>query len=214
MPGGEQLQERADVQQVVLSRHEFQEKAKEIHRQLGLDYQKVRGGIALLCSPLEIKGPEDLYSACETQEKLKILILDGVTDIHNAAAIIRTASFYGVHKILIGGRDSFKMTPSFFKIASGGPEHLDIIQAGSLPKVVRNIQKRSVMVWALSEHADEDSIDPPSSKIGLVLGAEDRGVSHALLRECEGALALRPLGKSPSLNVSVAAAIAMERLFS
>ena len=105
------------------------------------------------------------------------------------------------------------MTPSFFRIASGGAEHLTIVQAESLPKVVKKLQQRGVAVYALSQHAERGEVERPSPHMGIVLGAENDGISHALMRQCEGKLALKPLGKNPSLNVSVAAAVAMERLF-
>ena len=53
------------------------------------------------------------------------------------------------------------------------------------------------------------------AKLGvcLVLGKEETGISHSVLRNIKHQLALIPAGKTRSLNVSVAAAISMEKCF-
>ena len=207
------LHGRSDIKQTILKKYDFQEKAKQIYRHLNFEYQRIPHGAMLLCSAFEMKTAHYLYQACESQEQLKIVVLDGVTDIHNAGAIMRTASFYGAHIVVVGGKFSFGMSPAFFKMASGAVEHLSIVQMLNLPKGIRKIQELGVQVFALSEHGEDALEKTILSKVGIILGAEDRGVSHALLRQCEKKLAIRSLGRTPSLNVSVAAAIAMERLF-
>ena len=204
---------RDDIQKVVLSKHDFQEKSQKIYRQNQLEYRKISGGALLTCSCLEMKTPQELYETCQSQKQIKMIILDGVTDVHNAGAIVRTASFYGVDILLVGGSSFFRMTPSFYKIASGGVEHLKVIHAGTLPRTVKKIQDLGVMVIALSEKANEPITRESHPKMGMILGSEDRGISHALLRQCQEKRVLRSKGHTLSLNVSVAAAVAMERLF-
>jgi 23S rRNA (guanosine2251-2'-O)-methyltransferase len=51
------------------------------------------------------------------------------------------------------------------------------------------------------------------TSICLVLGAEDKGLSSAVTRIMDDMVALIPSGPIKSLNVSVAAAIAMDRIF-
>lgn len=193
------------IQQTILGKHDFQERCKQLHRQLDFEYQKTPGGAILLCSAIPIETPNNLYSACTSP--IKIIVLDGITDVHNAGAIARTASFYNANTMLVGGK-SFGLSPAFFRIASGGAEHLTIIQATNLPKTVRGLQERGVTAIALSEEG-EQATPEPLSKIAIVLGAEDRGISHALMMQCSQKYSLG----GRSLNVSVAAAIAMERLF-
>lgn len=205
--------DREDIQKVILKKHDFQKKAQEIYRRAGFEYKKIAGGALLRCSSLDIKTPRDLYSICELQEQVKIVILDGITDVHNAGAIVRTASFYGVDILLLGGTGTFRMTPAFYRIASGGAEHLQIIQAGNLSRTVRKIQELGVVVFALSEGAQEEMVRDSFPRVGVILGAENQGISHALLRQCEKKRLLRAVGPTTSLNVSVATAVALERLF-
>ena len=204
---------RDDVQQRVLTKHDFQQKAKELCQRLGFDYQRVPGNAMLLCSAAGIISPTELYHACNTQASLKLIILDGVTDAHNAAAIVRTASFYGIHIVLCGQKFGFGLSPSFFKMACGGSEYLSLVQVGNLPGAVKKIQGQGVVVFALAQQGQGEFPSTTPPKVGLVLGGEGQGISHALSRQCPQQVGLRPWGQTPSLNVSVAAAIAMERLF-
>ena len=209
--------DKNDIEPLILSKHDFQNKSKQLYQKFDFNYQKISGGALLLCSALSLKTPDYLYRTIGSGKKLKIIILDGITDIHNAGAIVRTASFYGVDMILAGGKLSFGMPPAFFRIASGGIEHLAMVQATSLPRVVKKMQELGTKIIALTEKGDStpappDSPTPPA--LALILGAEDRGISHALLRLCPHKLALKALGHTRSLNVSVAAAVAMERFFS
>ena len=64
----------------------------------------------------------------------KIICLDSVTDAHNAAAIMRTASFYGVKFVVTSAKGGFGKGCLFSRIASGALEHLKIVKVSSLPK--------------------------------------------------------------------------------
>ena len=111
-------------------------------------------------------------------------------------------------------KNNFGHTPSFSRIASGGLEHVKIVKCASLPKFITKLQKSGVRCFGLSEHASEELKD---SEIGekncLILGAEDVGLSNAVTRILDKTLSLKALGNTKSLNVSVAAALAMDKVF-
>ena len=209
------LEGRSDIEQITVKKHDFQQKAKELYRQSNFEYARVGGGLLLSCSAMEVHSPHFLYQSCESQKSLKIVVLDGVTDVHNAGAIVRTSCFYGVDFVVVGAKSSFALTPAFFRVASGGTEHLSVVRADVLPRVVRKMGERGVSIMAFCERGGEECPRGPApARSALLFGAEDRGISHALLRQCEKRVFLPCEGKIASLNVSVAAAVAMERLFS
>ena len=168
----------------------------------------------MLVSPINIWEPTWIYQQLESRIPIKILALDQVTDAHNGAAIMRTAAFYGVDAILISARGSFGLGPGFSRIASGATEHVKIVRCSALPKTITKIKELGAICIGLSEHATSDlgTIDI-TKPICLVLGAEDVGMSHAVSRVVETTISFKPAGKIKSLNVSVAAAIAMEKIF-
>lgn len=198
----------------LLEGHALQEEAKKNYRDLDLEFQRVPSGIFMLVSPINILEPTWIYQQLESRIPIKILALDQVTDAHNGAAIMRTAAFYGVDAILISSKGNFGLGPGFSRIASGATEHVKIVRCSALPKTITKIKELGAICIGLSEHASENLGEMDSTKpICLVLGAEDVGMSHAVSRVVETTIAFKPMGKIKSLNVSVAAAIAMEKIF-
>lgn len=199
----------------IMEGHALQEEAKMIYRDMDMEFQRVPSGVYMLVSPINIYEPTWIYTQLESRIPIKILVLDQVTDAHNGAAIMRTAAFYGVDAILISARGNFGMGPGFSRIASGATEHVKIVRCSALPKTITKIKELGAICIGLSEHATGTIGDIDNKKpICLVLGAEDVGMSHAVSRVVDTTIALKPAGKIKSLNVSVAAAIAMEKIFS
>lgn len=194
--------------------HALQEEAKAIYRDMEMEFQRIPSGVYMLVSPIYIWEPTWIYQQLESRIPIKILALDQVTDAHNGAAIMRTAAFYGVDAILISARGNFGLGPGFARIASGATEHVKIVRCSALPKTITKIKDLGAICIGLSEHAtaDLETIDT-TKPICLVLGAEDVGMSHAVSRVVDTTISFKPAGKIKSLNVSVAAAIAMEKIF-
>jgi 23S rRNA (guanosine2251-2'-O)-methyltransferase len=198
----------------IVDGHDLQEEAKMIYRDLDYEFQRVPSQVFMLVSPINILEPTWIYNQLESRIPIKILALDQITDAHNGAAIMRTAAFYGVDVILISAKGNFGMGPGFARIASGATEYVKIVRCSGLPKALTKIKDLGAICIGLSEHATGTLEEVSKLKpICLVLGAEDVGMSHAVSRVVETTIAFKPAGKIKSLNVSVAAAIAMEKIF-
>lgn len=199
------------------SSHKVQEEAKKYFKQMGLEYQRVPSNLFLIAAKLDVMSLPDFYEAVLAKPRVRILCLDQITDIHNAGAILRTASFYQVDYVVVPGKQSFGLTPSFFRIASGAAEFVKLVESNKLSRTVSKLKELNIPVVGLSEHAKGDlaSILNKTSdqRLALVLGREDVGISHAVIRQCDYQLSLTPQGETKSLNVSIASAIAMEKCF-
>jgi 23S rRNA (guanosine2251-2'-O)-methyltransferase len=194
----------------IVSSHLLQEKGKKLCQYLGVEFTRVPSQIFLQTSPLETYTLKEFLGA----PKIKILALDQITDVHNGAAIMRTACFYGVDVILIPGAKSFGLTPSFYRIASGAIEHINLVRVSSLSKAIGQLNEAGIKTIGLSEHSSGNvERGKVGDKICLVLGAEETGMSHAVARLVQENLSLSALGAIKSLNVSAAAAVAMEKCF-
>ena len=202
------------VKTTMLSKHMLQERSKEYFQSLNLEYQRVPSQVFLLADKVEFHDVNWLYENA-VNPKFKFLCLDQVTDVNNAAAILRTASFYNLDCIIIPKQNTFGLTPSFFRISSGAAEYVPVIQASSMAKLIGGLNDRGVITIALSEHEDE-SLQPDliqSNATCLIVGKEDTGISHAVMRQAKYRLALHSKGQIKSLNVATAAAISMEKCF-
>ena len=200
-----------------LSPHVFQEKCKEIYKDHDFNYSRVPGGVLLICSTLPLISAQEIYQSLDSGSK-KIVVLDQVTDIQNAAAILRTASFYGVDVLVLPLKGSPRFNPSFFRIASGATEHIPLHLSSNISKFIKKLQERGAFCIGLSEHAKvtlEENLKEANEdqSLCLVLGSEDAGLSHAVDFSLERKGRLETKGKMQSLNVSVAAAVSMEKVF-
>lgn len=200
------------VQVELVSSHLLQERAKKLCQHLDVEFTRVPSQIFMQASPLETYEIKDFLKA----PALKLLALDQITDVHNGAAILRTACFYGIDAVLIPSAKSFGLTPSFFRIASGATEYIKLIRVSSLSRAVGQLNDSGVTTIGLSEHSEENlaATDLRSiKKICLLLGAEEVGLSHAVSRLVQKNLSLPAQGPIKSLNVASAAAVAMEKCF-
>ncbi len=199
----------------VVDPHQFQQSATKLYRDLGFEYQKITSGVFLLAKPLQEISWQDLLAL---SKKRKIVALDHVTDVHNAAAIIRTCAFYGVGALIVEMKGSFSLSPGLIRIASGGLESVSIFSTNNLPATLKSLKQHGVLAIGLSEEATSyslpDTVADKSAQICLVFGAEDKGLSNAVERELNVHLALPASNQASiiSLNVSVAVAVCLERL--
>ncbi len=198
----------------ILPSHQVQEEAARVFKNFDYQFSRVPSHLYLLTNPIEVFDANWLYDNVACGKIKKILCLDQVTDVHNGAAIMRTAAFYGVDALVVSYKGNFGMGPNFSRIASGALEHVPVVNCSGLPKLVSKLSDMGAMTIGFSEHEERADIQPyPDSPICLVMGAEDVGISNALMRVVQKKVAFVPYGQIKSLNVSVAAAIAMERFF-
>lgn len=201
-----------NVKTDILSSHALQEQAKKLCAHLDVEFTRVPSGIYLQTSPLMTYTIQDFLKRPEA----RLLALDQITDVHNGAAILRSACFYGVTGVLIPSAKSFGLTPSFYRIASGAVEYVNLIRVNSLSKAVGQLNEAGFLTVGLSEHSSEN-LTPAElkaqKKICLLLGAEETGLSNAVARLVQKNMSLPSQGEIKSLNVSNAAAIAMEKCF-
>ncbi len=199
---------------VLRATHDVQEEAKKWYKKADYEYQRVPSNIFVIAEPVPAKDLNWLYDEMIKRDSFKLLVLDQVTDVHNGAAIMRTAAFYGVDAIMLSSRSTFGVGPGFNRIASGAVEYMEVVKVSALPKTLTKLSEMGVQIIGFSEHA-KDSLNTikVQNKTCLVLGAEDFGLSNAVERLLTTIVALKPQGKIKSLNVSVAAAVAMEKIF-
>ncbi len=193
--------------------HVFQSKSQALFKSQDFEYKRIASGVLLRTEAFEPLNFREVYEDIESGKIKKILVLDQVTDVHNSAAIMRTASFFGIDLMVVSNKSSTKLSPSFYRIASGSSESVMFLNHPSLVKFITKIKSLNIKCIGFSEHASDVEISDKSDLRCLVLGAEDKGLSYAVQRLLDKTICLKSSGEVKSLNVSVAAAIAIERYF-
>ena len=137
------------------------------------------------------------------------VILDHVTDPHNVGAIIRTTESAGGTALIIPERRSAGVNATVRKSAAGAAAHLPIARIANVSQAVRTLKKAGIWVAgaALGPTAVPLAKADFNRDLALVIGAEGDGIAPLVARECDYLVAIPMLGKTQSLNASVAAAV-------
>jgi tRNA (guanosine-2'-O-)-methyltransferase len=140
------------------------------------------------------------------------LLLESVGQPFNVGSIIRTAAVFGVDQLwLCGAGATTPEHPSARKTALGTDRYLPWEQLPAAAAGVAAAREQGLRVIAveLASGAVPLHEAPLGGDICLALGNEDRGCSAALLAAADAVAYIPQAGKVGSLNVAVAAAIAL-----
>lgn len=190
----------------------FQEAAGRLCGDLGPGRRRVPGGLLLLASPTPVRDGAWLAGLAARGGPLGLVALDGATDVRNVGAVLRSAAFFGASALVLGDR-GFRVRPGLALAAAGALEHVPLALVPSLPRTLAGLAGAGVATVGLCGDGGPAGGAPADGRVCLVLGAEDRGLSPAVRRRVLGTAALRGAGPVQSLNVSVAAALAMGLFF-
>lgn len=137
-----------------------------------------------------------------------ILVLDQLEDPHNFGAIIRTAEAAGVDGIIILNRRSVSVTPTVTKIAAGAIENIKIVQVNNLKRALDTLKDKGYWVVGSDMRQSQNYTDIDyKMKTVLVMGSEGSGMSRLVRESCDFIAQIPIVGKTESLNVSVATGV-------
>ena len=143
------------------------------------------------------------------QEAL-LLVLDGVQDVHNLGALIRTACAAGAHAVVLPERRSAGLTPAAVQAASGAMEYLPVVRVVNLAQTLETLKQLSFWICGLDERGEKtyDEVDYRGN-CALVVGGEAKGLHQLLKKKCDFLIRIPTVGKISTLNVSVAAGVVL-----
>ena len=168
-------------------------------------------GVLALAAPLLDHDLDDLLVTDASGRRPFLLVLDGVTDPGNLGAMFRSAECAGVTGVVLPRHRSARVTATVTKAAAGAIEHLRLAGVTGVPSALGRLSSAGVWSVGLDTGGSIPIYDlaVADQPLALVLGSEGRGLSRLVRERCD-ALAHIPLfGILGSLNVGVAAAIAL-----
>lgn len=141
---------------------------------------------------------------------LLLLILDGVKDPHNLGACIRTANAFGAAAVIIPKDRAVGLTDAVHKTACGATAVTPLVQVTNLARTLRELKERRVWLAGLDMAGGQSIADlDAGNRVGVVMGGEEEGLRRLTREQCDFLAHIPMRGSVESLNVSVAAAIAM-----
>jgi 23S rRNA (guanosine2251-2'-O)-methyltransferase len=168
-------------------------------------------GIAAQVTPYEYVELGDLIERAKaTTDQPVIIIADGITDPHNLGAIIRTAEALGAQGLVIPQRRASGITSTVVKVAAGALESLAVSRVVNINRAMEDLKDAGFWIYGAAATAAEpiDTVKFHPATV-LVVGAEGDGLSLLTQQRCDVLVSIPLRGKTPSLNASVAAGMAL-----
>ncbi len=189
-------------------------KIKELAREKGIVFQFAgrekfqpydefnHQGVIAFVAPIEYMELEDFLE--KPHQNSSVVILDGVEDVHNLGAIIRTCVCAGVEAVIIPSRRNVQVNSVVEKISAGAVNHIPIIKVNSLVNAVQKMKESDWWIIATDASAKDNyfDVDYNNMNFAIIMGAEHAGVSKSLLKASDYVVKIPMLKDFNSLNVS------------
>jgi 23S rRNA (guanosine2251-2'-O)-methyltransferase len=169
-------------------------------------------GIGLQVPPYEYAHPDDLLDLARNSGRPPLIVaMDGVTDPRNLGAVVRSAAAFDAHGVVVPQRRAVGMTASAWRTSAGAAARLPVARAVNLARTLAGYQDAGLQTVGLAGDGDVDlgDYDGFADPVALVVGAEGAGLSRLVRERCDVVVRIPISRDTESLNVSVAAGIAL-----
>jgi tRNA G18 (ribose-2'-O)-methylase SpoU len=172
-----------------------------------------RGCLAIADRP----APRTLDDLLRTNQR-RLLVLERIANPDNIGGLFRNAFALGADGILLDPDCSDPLYRKAIRVSCGASLILPFVVAADWPAVLGNLRDAGMAVLALTPAYDAAPIDEFSAKtdararLALLLGSEGEGLSPHALAMADARVRIPISGETDSLNVAVAAGIALHVL--
>ena len=148
----------------------------------------------------------------DTRTRYLTVAIEDVFQLHNTSAVIRSCESFGIQDAhVIEGRFGKRLDKN---IAMGAQQWVDVKRYGNTMECIDMLKKDGYRIIATSPHHDSCFLEDfvIESPTALFFGTEREGLSEEVLENCDGFLKIPMTGFTESLNISVSAAIILQKL--
>ena len=136
-----------------------------------------------------------------------IVVLDGVQDPGNLGTILRTVDSVGLSQIIVSKETADAYNPKVVRSTMGAIFRVKIIESEDLQETIKQMKKHHFKLMVTSLQTNKSIYDMELNKRIIVIGNEANGVSKMLQDMSDEKVKIPMLGKTESLNASVATGI-------
>ena len=212
----EAIQENAKIKQIIIC--DDCEKTESIPKDLMYEIAKqecIYVTNKIFETITEVMNPQGILAIIEKQSKEIqiddkqdiILALDDIQDPGNLGTILRTADSIGLTQILVSKGTADSYNPKVVRSTMGAIFRVKIIECEDLVKTLKEIKKHKFEIVVSSLQTDNSIYDINYHKKVIVIGNEANGVKKEIQDLADKKIKIPMLGKTESLNASVATGI-------
>ena len=176
-------------------------------------FKRSHQGVALVIPEFQYMELDEMFKLPQ-EEREVVVALDSIEDVNNLGSIIRSASVFGVSKIIIPKDRAADVTPAVIKTSQGGIADVDIIKVTNLSRALKDAKSKGYFVIGCHMEGEpmENFVSPP---VIIVVGNEHKGIRPGVLKECDKVHTI-PMSKNSSvgsLNAGIAGSIMLYEYF-
>ncbi len=174
-------------------------------------HQTRHQGVVASLSPTKLKTQADLFDMVKNLDgNAMIVACDGIEDPRNLGAIVRAAEAIGACGVVVPERRNVQVTQTVAKVSAGALAYIPVFQVTNLVRTLETLKEENFWVIGLAPNAREPiyKVDL-NGKIVLLVGSEGKGMRRLVEETCDVLVNIPMLGKTESLNASVACGIAL-----
>jgi len=170
--------------------------------------QNHQGAIAEISEVGYAAFEETIERILQVKEHPIFLLLDGLTDVRNFGAILRTASCTGVDAVIVPKQGMAPLNKDAIKTSAGAAFTLPVARVDHLKDAVYYLKSSGVQIVSATEKAESLIYNVDFKKASaIIMGSEDIGIHPSLLKLSDNSAKLPLTGNIASLNVSVACGV-------
>ena len=168
-------------------------------------------GVALKTTGYPYVDFDELLRDAQDDENSLVVVLDHLEDPQNVGSILRTACAVGVTGVVIPEDRACGITPAAVRASAGGAEHIKVAHVVNLVRAIKDLKDAGLWFTGLDwgEDAKPYTKIDFKGRVGLVVGAEGRGISRLVRENCDFIAELPMPGGFESLNAGVATAVTL-----
>ena len=162
----------------------------------------------------DVTHPQGILAVVEKNNKKPInykedivLVLDALQDPGNLGTILRTIDSANLSQIIVSKETVDAYNPKVVRSTMGAIFRVNIVQTDNLKETLKEFKKHKYKIMSTSLGATKSIYDIDYNKKVLVIGNEANGVSKEILDFADEKVIIPMLGKTESLNASVATSI-------
>lgn len=174
----------------------------------------VHQGIVLEIKPMPLLNEHDLQDKLDSLKEEGVepflLVLDNVTDPRNLGAAMRSVWAAGAHAVIVPKDKSAQFSPAARKAASGAASAVPLYVVTNLARVLDDLDDREFKIVGMDGEAENDIYSTDfTGPLAIVMGSEESGMRRLTREKCTAITKIPMAHGVESLNVSVAAGIAL-----
>ena len=212
----EAVKEKAKIKKVIIC--EDTTKTYEIPTNIRLEiakYECVYVSEKIFNLITQVTNPQGIMAIVEKTAKEDeidytqdlIVMLDDIQDPGNLGTILRTIDSIGLNQIIVSKETADAFNPKVVRSTMGAIFRIKIIESENLIDTIKNIKKHHFKLIVTSLQTDNTIYDINYNKKIIVIGNEGNGVSKEIQDIADEKIKIPMLGKTESLNASVATGI-------